>query len=299
MPNTLRAQRKSFVLLTIALCAVLALALAACAQKSTFSDEIDEATGAFTLTAENTEAKTAIGALGSSIELGEDQVIAFDAHIKKGAVNVRFLDGNGDLALEQTVDSEGLVTCGLPAGGYSIGFVCAENGTTGTVTVVVVDDEALASSGGDLQRALAEMQRWTKASSAAEAAQGAGFEEFVLPDPDTQLQNGPTGAWTIKYEQARIEARGYSGAADLTVMKGVYAGNGDISGIDRSYPYEWTCDIDGMEVRCAGSTEGRASKTVWISGNYSYCILVHGQGDMYDTFGLGEDDIATLVSIIR
>ncbi|MDO4974373.1 MAG: hypothetical protein Q4E38_09205 [Eubacteriales bacterium] len=39
-------------------------------------------------------------------------------------------------------------------------------------------------------------------------------------------------------------------------------------------------------------------KAIWSSDNFSYCILVRGQGDLRDTYGLGSDDIASLVDAI-
>jgi hypothetical protein len=39
-------------------------------------------------------------------------------------------------------------------------------------------------------------------------------------------------------------------------------------------------------------------KAIWMSDNFSYSIMVRGQGDLNDTYGLGEADIATLVGSI-
>ena len=40
-------------------------------------------------------------------------------------------------------------------------------------------------------------------------------------------------------------------------------------------------------------------KAIWSSDNFSYCILVRGQGDLRDVYGLGSEDIAALVSTIE
>ena len=43
----------------------------------------------------------------------------------------------------------------------------------------------------------------------------------------------------------------------------------------------------------------KTMKAIWISDNFSYSILVRGQGDLFDTFGLDADVIAALVAAIQ
>ena len=40
-------------------------------------------------------------------------------------------------------------------------------------------------------------------------------------------------------------------------------------------------------------------KAIWSSDNFSYCILVRGQGDIRDIYGLGSRDIEALVGAIE
>ena len=40
-------------------------------------------------------------------------------------------------------------------------------------------------------------------------------------------------------------------------------------------------------------------KAVWLSDNFSYSITVRGQGDLYDTYGLGAEDVVALVTAIQ
>ena len=40
-------------------------------------------------------------------------------------------------------------------------------------------------------------------------------------------------------------------------------------------------------------------KAIWSSDNFSYCILIRGQGDIRDVYGLSADDIAALISAIE
>ena len=53
--------------------------------------------------------------------------------------------------------------------------------------------------------------------------------------------------------------------------------------------------MDGTEVRCYGNEKGKVSKAIWADGKYSYSILVLGQGDNWQDFGIDTDDIAVLV----
>jgi len=55
----------------------------------------------------------------------------------------------------------------------------------------------------------------------------------------------------------------------------------------------------GWQIHCFGNEEGRTMKAIWSSDNFSYCILIRGQGDTRDVYGLSADDIAALVGAIE
>ena len=136
--------------------AALACALTACtAQKSVFSDEIDEATGAFTVTADNGAKGSALGSVGGGATIEEGQVLVVSSNLTKGSVTVRLLDAAGDVAVEAKAQGAENQLFGLDAGEYSFGATCEEDGTTGTVIVVAVDEQAYNQAGGDLEKALA------------------------------------------------------------------------------------------------------------------------------------------------
>ena len=40
-------------------------------------------------------------------------------------------------------------------------------------------------------------------------------------------------------------------------------------------------------------------KAVWLSDNFSYSIMVRGQGDYYTIYGLCEEDVIALVTAIQ
>ena len=146
---------------------------------------------------------------------------------------------------------------------------------------------------------------WTEADSAEAAADGAGVGYFKLPEAGAEVVGGPIGWDNYRYTDLLAEANGYVGAAELTVRKGVNRPDhevsydtSDVSGDYTAYAYDWTIEAGGWQIRCFGNEEGRAMKAIWSSDNFSYCILVRGQGDLRDTYGLGSDDIASLADAI-
>ena len=147
---------------------------------------------------------------------------------------------------------------------------------------------------------------WAEADSAEAAAEGAGVGYFTLPEAGMELVGGPIGWDNYRYTDLLAEATGYVGTAELTVRKGVNRPDhdvgydtADVSGDYTAYAYEWTIEAGGWQVRCFGNEEGRAMKAIWSSDNFSYCILVRGQGGLRDVYGLGSDDIASLVDAIE
>lgn len=147
--------------------------------------------------------------------------------------------------------------------------------------------------------------KWTEAKTAEEAAKGAGLDEFIVPEPGTKISLGELHKWSFCYAEDRAEADGGAAAAEIVIRKSV--GNGDntqeLSEITSgwtdlkgmTYANEWSVDMDGTEVRCYGNVKGKVSKAIWAEDKYSYSILVLGQGDNWQDFGIDADDIAVLV----
>ena len=147
---------------------------------------------------------------------------------------------------------------------------------------------------------------WEEADSAQAAADGAGVGYFELPEAGAEVAGGPIGWDTYRYTDLLAEANGFVGAAELTVRKGVNRPDhelsydtADVSGDYTAYAHEWTIKAGDWQVRCFGNEEGRAMKAIWSSDNFSYCILVRGQGGLRDVYGLGSDDIAALIGAIE
>lgn len=161
---------------------------------------------------------------------------------------------------------------------------------------------------GETGEATSLANPWTSAETAQEAAEGAGVGYFEVPADDTQSSIGPINWNGYQYMEYLAEAHGAIGAAELTVRKGInaekapegiaYDGN-DVSGDLTEYAYTWEMDVDDWKVTCFGNEDGQMMKAIWKSDNFSYSIMVRGQGDLYDTFGLGAEDTAVLVRAIQ
>ena len=149
---------------------------------------------------------------------------------------------------------------------------------------------------------------WTSAETAQEAADGAGVGYFEVPEDGTEVSIGPINWYGYQYMEYLAEADGAVGAAELTVRKGInaerapedvsYDGN-DVSGDYTEYAFTWEMDVDDWKVTCFGNEDGKTMKAIWQSDNFSYSIMVRGQGDLYDTFGLGSDDTAAIIKAVQ
>ena len=177
---------------------------------------------------------------------------------------------------------------------------CSSNGTAGETEVSseqteaqTVSDasEADESSSGTLNMA----NPWTDVDTMDEAAEGAGVGSLVFTEDGTETASGMLNWFGYRYTEGIAEVNGGIGAADITVRKGL-SSLGDISGDYNDYAYTWELDVDGITVNCSGNTEGEAMLFTWTSGDYNYSVVVRGQGDSYDTYGLNSDTIAPLVS---
>ncbi len=140
---------------------------------------------------------------------------------------------------------------------------------------------------------------WSEAADAAAAAEGAGVGYFEVPEDGAQTDGGPLNWYVFRCMKGIAEADGAIGAAELTVRKGLKQDGEDVSGDYTEYKYEWIQDVGGTSVECCGNEEGRTMRALWTSDNFSYCILVRGQGDVFDTYGLDAETIATLVGAIQ
>ena len=140
---------------------------------------------------------------------------------------------------------------------------------------------------------------WSDVETAQAAADGAGVGYFMLPEENLQTSGGQVNWFGFRCMMGLAQADGAIGAAELTVRKGLKQDGEDVSGDYSAYAFQWTQEADGWQVSCFGNEEGRTMKAIWVSDNFSYCILVRGQGDYYDTYGLDAEAIGALVAAIQ
>ena len=140
---------------------------------------------------------------------------------------------------------------------------------------------------------------WSEAESAEKAADGAGVGYFMVPENGTETSGGPVDILGFRYMKGIAEADGAIGTAEMTIRKGLKQDTEDVSGDYTAYPYAWTQEVDGWEVYCLGNEDGRTMKAIWLSDNFSYSIVIRGQGDLAETYGIDADAVAALVSAIQ
>ena len=140
---------------------------------------------------------------------------------------------------------------------------------------------------------------WTDVETADEAAQGAGVGYFLVPEENMDTTGGQVNWFGFQYMTGIAEADGGIGAAELTVRKGLKQDSEDVSGDYTEYAFAWTQETDDWQVSCFGNEEGRTMKAIWVSDNFSYSIMIRGQGDFYDTYGVDAEAITALVTAIQ
>lgn len=140
---------------------------------------------------------------------------------------------------------------------------------------------------------------WSVVDTADEAAEGAGVGYFMVPEDGTETTGGSVNWYGFECMEGLAEANGSIGTADLTVRKGLKQDSEDVSGDYTEYAFSWTQETDDWEVSCFGNEEGKAMKIIWLSDNFSYSIMVRGQGDLYDTYGIDEEAVSALVAAIQ
>ena len=140
---------------------------------------------------------------------------------------------------------------------------------------------------------------WSEVETPNEAAQSAGVEQLIVPENGTETSSGRVDFSSFHYMEGIAEANGYIGTADFVVRKGLKQEGENISGDYTEYVYSWTQDVDGILVSCSGNEEGKTMNAIWDTDNYSYSMIVRGQGDISDTYGIDADAVSALVTAIK
>ena len=131
------------------------------------------------------------------------------------------------------------------------------------------------------------------------AAQKAVVGYSMLPEKGTETACGVISWSGYRYMEHLAQADGAIGAAELTVRKGLKQDSKDVSGDYTEYKHKWTQEIDYWTVNCFGNEEGRCMKAIWLSDNFSYSIVVRGQGDLRETYGVDAETLNALVNAIQ
>ena len=279
----------------IACIAALAVAFAGCG-KSNFGVVVNEDLNV-EITAENAD-EGMIGATGA-FTVGEGDDVKIEPNFEEGKVLVEFYpmeaaaDANADAEdfepkgkpeFDVEVSGTEPIECGFAAGDYMVNATVLEK-TNGTAVISLITAE--------------EKDPWTKVSSAAEAAKGAGTEDFEVPQ---QLQindltfSDPAFSYLDKVAQAYYE----EGAIGIYVRKasGIYGGPMTDRDLD-SFPEHWTQqvgdDADDV-VDCYGMEKGSAIVIQW--GDTEDCYTVTSQGLGGEEYGMDKATVDRLEDVI-
>ena len=136
---------------------------------------------------------------------------------------------------------------------------------------------------------------WSQVASAQEAAQGAGLDSFTVPEGEIADLGAPFEIG-YSYMQGMAQARLEFPASAVTLRKSVQEGSEgtDNSGDYNTYANEWTEDINGIQVTCAGNREGEATKAYWNANGADYSMVAQGLGGD-DDFGLTTERLTVVV----
>ncbi len=140
---------------------------------------------------------------------------------------------------------------------------------------------------------------WSEDETAEAAAEGAGVGYFEVPENGTEYDGGRLDWSTFRHMEELAEAEGCIGAAAITARKGLKQNSEDVSGDYNVYAKEWSLDLDGTTIKCYGQEDGKTMKALWVTDNFSYSIVISGQGDDAATYGLGDNDILSLATDIQ
>ena len=120
---------------------------------------------------------------------------------------------------------------------------------------------------------------WAEAKTAEEAAELAGFSEFVIPE-------------TIEFNDIEFIGMHYSaldavaqavyeaGAMEVYVRKaeGIYGGPITDRDIENEFPKIWSQEVDGITVDCYGLDDSGAIVALWTVDDKTYCVTSQGLG---------------------
>ena len=287
---------KKKILLLSAFVVAFLMAFAGCGSSSNFGIVVNEDLN-LEITAENaSEGMT--GSTGTfSLEDGDSVLI--EPNFDEGMVLVEFFPFNGK---DENADVEELtpegepefdvevsgtepIECGFAAGDYLVTATVKEK-ANGTAVISVFNEEA--------------EDPWTKVSSAAEAAAGAGnMDEFEVP-AELKINDQTFTDPAFSYQDGVAQAYYESGAIGVSVRKacGIYGGPMTDRDLE-SFPQHWTQqvgdDADDV-VDCYGMEKDSAVVIQWGDTEDFYTVTSQGLGG--EEYGMDASTVDWLEDII-
>ena len=138
---------------------------------------------------------------------------------------------------------------------------------------------------------------WKTASTAEDAAKGAGFKTFALPATitlGTITFEKPTYAYANGVAQATYE----SPATMLVIRKADGTHTAPMTDREKGdFTNKWTSNIAGLDVTLYGATNGAATVMTWTDGTKDYGVTFQGLGG--DEMSMTAQESETLVKGIK
>ena len=250
------------------------------------------------ITAENAD-KGMIGATGT-FTVGEGDDVQITPDFEEGTVLVEFypIDGaddvnadaeelaaGGEPGFEGEVSGTEPLECGFAAGDYMVNATVLEK-ANGTAVISLITAE--------------EKDPWTKVSSAAEAAKGAGnMEDFEVPQ-QLKINDLTFSDPAFSYLDGVAQASYESGAIGIYVRKACGIYGGPMTDRDlKSFPQHWTQqvgdDADDV-VDCYGMEKDSAIVIQWGDTEEFYTVTSQGLGG--EEYGMDAATVSWLEDVI-
>ncbi|ACV22185.1 Uncharacterised protein [Slackia heliotrinireducens] len=138
---------------------------------------------------------------------------------------------------------------------------------------------------------------WSEAEDQAAASESAGFSgDFVVPDP-LPIGDYEWSAPNFTAMDGVAQADYDGGGIAVSIRKGEGVALEDLSADLNEYQFDWTQDVDGVEVACHGYEEGIANFLEWETEDCSYNVWCVSTAE--GNLGMNEDEVAAMVAGIE
>ena len=165
---------------------------------------------------------------------------------------------------------------------------CAQNQSSSS--------QASASSEEKTEQTQASI-KWNEVKTAEEAAKGAGFKVFGVPEALTINDNefkDPKFSYADGVAQAVYEG----GAISFTIRKGEGKYTAPLTDRDKTeFANKWTQNYEGLDVTMYGASNGAATVITWNDGIADYGMTYQGLGG--EEVAIDSDETGELVKAIK